>query len=84
MRAVRAPVANISIYKDFAIREKIKFSIRGEAFNLTNSPWFGYGDNGAGVGVNASTGTFGKANASPVYDQGNDPRVIQVAARFAF
>ena len=84
VRTVRPPTANISLFKAFAIRETMKFTIRFEAFNLTNSPWFGFGDNGAGVGTNASTGTFGKGNAYPILDQGNDPRTIQLSARFSF
>ena len=84
IRTVRAPIANMSLFKDFAIKEKMKFSLRLDAFNLTNSPWIGFGDNGAGVGTNASTGTFGKANSFPIFNQGNDPRTLQVSARFIF
>ena len=47
---MRPPNADVSIFKALPIREKIKFELTGQAFNLTNSPWFGSGDNGAGAG----------------------------------
>ncbi len=84
IRNVRPPTASISLFKDFAITEKSRFTIRADAYNLTNTPWFGTGDNGAGVGTNASTGTFGVVNNSPIFNQGNDPRIVQIAARISF
>lgn len=78
---MRPPNADVSIYKAFPIREKIKFELTGQAFNLTNSPWFGSGDNGAGANGSLSTlGTFGTLNKA----QGNTARTVQVAGKLSW
>jgi hypothetical protein len=65
--------ADISLLKNFKITETSKLQIRGEAFNLTNTPFFVPGQF---IDINSTTfgrvtGTFGS-------------RVVQVAARFEF
>jgi hypothetical protein len=78
-----APVANLAIFTTFTIKERLKLELHGDAFNLTNTPWFAYGDNSAGITTNASSGAFGQLNAFPIVNQGNDPRVIQVSGRIS-
>jgi Carboxypeptidase regulatory-like domain/TonB dependent receptor len=80
MRFTRPPVASMSLFKAFAITENVKFSIRADAHNLTNTPWFGWGDNGASIDINPFDSSFGQVAPA----QGNDPRTIQIAARLTF
>jgi hypothetical protein len=69
---MRPPNADVSIYK---------FELTGQAFNLTNSPWFGGGDNGAGANGSLSTpGTFGTLNKA----QGNTARTVPVAGKLSW
>ena len=63
-----------SLFKTFEIKEWLRFQIRGEFFNLTNTVWFGAP--GTGVG----TSSFGVITPS----QANDPRFGQIGARLMF
>ncbi len=51
-----------------------------DAYNLTNTPWFGFGDNGAGINTTATNSAFGTVNGN----QGNDPRTLQLSGRLSF
>jgi hypothetical protein len=70
----------MSLSKGFAITETMKFEFRAEAYNLTNTPWFGAGDNGATVTTTANNTSFGLLSPN----QGNEPRTIQLTGRFSF
>jgi hypothetical protein len=77
--SLRGPgVANIDLglARRFKISERLGLEVRGEAFNLTNSPIFA---NPAG---NASIGTFGQITSTAGTTA--DSRVIRVAARLNF
>jgi hypothetical protein len=63
-------VADISLYKEFHLNEKVKWQIRCDAHNAGNFPWFGVLDSN-GSNVTARTG-FGHLRA----DIGNETRVI--------
>ena len=80
LRNVRPPTASISVSRDFPLTDRARFQLRGDAYNLTNTPWYGAGDNGAGVNTNASSSAFGRIT----FAQGNDPRTIQIGARVIF
>jgi hypothetical protein len=64
---------DLNISKNFYIKERFRFQLRGEAFNLTNTPSFGLPVGGV---TNAN---FGRVNA-----QRNAPRAVQLAAQFHF
>ena len=66
---------DLSFSKEFAIRENMKLQIRGEFFNFTNTPRFGFPDLGFG------SDTFGDVNATA---QGSIPRHTQIGVRFQF
>jgi hypothetical protein len=68
------PLIDASLFKKFQLREKTSFEIRGEFFNLLNTPNFG----GPGTGIGSST--FGFVTLT----QANDPRVGQLTARINF
>jgi TonB dependent receptor len=64
---------DFAIYKDVGIRERLHLQIRGEVFNLTNTPEFNNPD------TNLQSPTFGA-----ITSQFNQPRQIQVSLRLAF
>lgn len=76
---------DLSLFKDFFIRESTKLQFRAESFNMTNTPSFGlpattisaYDSNG----VPTQAGNFGRITAmSRVYT----PRVFQLALKLVF
>ena len=76
---------DLSLFKDFFIRESMKLQFRAESFNMTNTPSFGlpattisaYDANG----VPTQAGNFGRITAmSRVYT----PRVFQFALKLVF
>ncbi len=64
-----------SVLKDVAVMERVKVQLRGEAFNLTNSPTFG------NPGTNRSATNFGVVAG---YATNYDPRRIQLALKVIF
>ena len=68
------PLVDASLFKQFAIGEGRSFEIRGEFFNILNTPNFG----GPGTGIGSST--FGVVTLT----QANDPRIGQLTARLNF
>jgi hypothetical protein len=68
------PVLDASLFKQFQIHEGTSFEIRGEFFNILNTPIFG----GPGTGIGSST--YGQV----VLTQANDPRIGQLTARINF
>lgn len=64
---------DVSLFKKFNLTEAVRMQLRGEAFNITNSPMFGL------------PGTvLGTANFGVITSQSNSPRQIQVALRLDF
>jgi len=74
IRQHAAPQLNIALEKTTRISERFRFMIRGEAFNLTNTPIYG------GVDTSFTSTRFGMLPQ----DQQNWPRFIQLAAKFFF
>jgi hypothetical protein len=68
------PLIDASLFKRFQIHETTSFEIRGEFFNLFNTPNFG----GPGTGIGSST--FGVVTLT----QANDARIGQLTARINF
>lgn len=68
------PLLDLSLFKQFHIHESTNFEIRGEFFNVLNTPNFG--------GPNTSLGNsqFGAVTLT----QANDPRLTQITARINF
>jgi hypothetical protein len=64
---------NLSVTKDFAIREKVKLQFRADSFNLCNHVLFDTAN------TTATSGAFGT-----ITNQTNTPRVIQGALRLTF
>jgi hypothetical protein len=84
--SIRLPgITNVdaALMKSFSFAERAKLTFRFEVFNLLNHPevWgmnTGFRADNPGLGLSASSGQFGQANAY------RDARTIQLALRFAF
>ncbi len=79
------PLVDLSLFKQFAIRKGVSFEIRGEFFNILNTPiWGGPSTTlgSANAGSSASSGS--SANPNGIFSQVNDPRIGQLTARINF
>jgi hypothetical protein len=63
---------DMALYKDFRIKERCKFELRGEVFNTFNHTNFN------GVSTSFGSGNFGQV------DSASSPRVAEFALRFEF
>lgn len=64
---------NLSVTKDFKLRETMKLQFRADSFNVTNHPLF------AAPTIGVTAGTYGQISSTT-----NAPRVIQGGLRLAF
>jgi hypothetical protein len=72
---VRGPgfaILDSSLSKQFPIRERVKFRLSGEFFNVLNHT------NWSAVSTTLGSGTYGQITAA------RDPRKVQVGARVEF
>jgi hypothetical protein len=77
VRQMVFPIADASLFKKFVIHEKFNFELRGEFYNISNTPNYGT--------PNTTLTTYGTAAAGTMtWSQGNDPRMGQVTARVNF
>ncbi len=65
---------DMALSRSFRLREGMAIDLRGEAFNLTNS----FRANLAGLSTTLTSTSFGKIL------QAQDPRIVQLAAKFTF
>jgi len=78
------PLVDMSLFKQFAIREGTSFEIRGEFFNVFNTPeWGGPGGLGSS-NAGSSAGSGSLTNPTGVFSQANDARIGQLTARINF
>ena len=83
---------NVAFSRTFAVREKMSFQLRAEAFNLTNhvngfAPGVAPINAGAGANDTLNSATFQSITSDISGNnglQGGDYRVVQVAAKFVF
>jgi hypothetical protein len=52
---------NLSVFKDFPIREKVRLNVRLEGYNVTNTPWFSTTN---AANLNVTSPTFGQLSLS--------------------
>jgi len=74
VRTSRPPQVDFSLFKAFRLHENLNLQLRAEAFNLTNTPWFG--------APNTTLGGSAFGVVSP--SQANDPRNVQIALKLVF
>lgn len=80
---------DLSVFKDFPVKESIKLQFRVETFNLTNTPSFnlpastisGWATNASGVRIPTQAGNFGRITTTSVF---YTPRDIQFALKLVF
>jgi hypothetical protein len=70
-------ISDMSLYKEFAFREKVKWQLRADAHNIGNFPWFGALDSN---GNNVSNSLFGHLKAS----MGNEQRLVVFIMKILF
>jgi len=74
VRTIVHPLADASLFKKFPIRGSATFEIRGEFFNVLNTPNFG------GPGTTPASTSYGVVTLN----EANDARIGQITARFNF
>ena len=74
VRQLVHPLMDLSLFKQFKISERGNFEIRGEFFNIMNTPNFG------GPGTTPGSSSYGLVTLT----QANDPRLTQLTARVKF
>jgi hypothetical protein len=79
------PQMDLSMFKRFILREGMSFEIRGEFFNVLNTPNYGGPSTTLGAS-NSGSAAGGGSIATPngILTQANDPRIGQLTARFNF
>ena len=75
VRAQGVRSAEISVYKQFTIKERVKWQIRADAYNAINHPWFGQPTT-----INVTASNFGRLNA----DMNNETRIISLVMKIIF
>ncbi len=79
------PLADLSMFKKFILREGTSFEIRGEFFNILNTPNWGGASTSLGVANSASAAGGGSlATPNGIASQANDARIGQLTARINF
>ena len=73
---------DVSLAKNFPVYKEQLFTIRGEAFNLTNHPAFG--NPGSNIGPGFGTITTERFGGQGLAATNPDGRVIQLIARYSF
>jgi hypothetical protein len=68
------PLFDFTLFKQFQLYESLNFEIRGEFFNLFNTPNFG------GPNTSLGSASYGIVTLT----QANDPRLTQLTARLNF
>ncbi|HKQ73801.1 MAG TPA: TonB-dependent receptor, partial [Blastocatellia bacterium] len=74
IRTSRPPQIDLSLFKSFTLKEGLALQFRAEAFNFTNTPWFGAPNTTPG------SAAFGVVTPSQV----NDQRSVQLALKLIF
>ena len=72
-------IANLSLTKNFKVGEGKRIQVRAEAINAFNHPYFG-----AGIGLNPGSTAAPNSAFGFVTSQRNNPRDIQIGAKFTF
>lgn len=74
IRTIVPPDVDLSLFKSFALWESGNLEFRAEAYNLTNTPAFGFPN------TSVTSSAFGRVTLT----QTNDPRLLQLALRLNF
>lgn len=75
--------SDLSLFKNFKIKERMNVQIRGEFFNFLNHPLWSFNGNNLTLGFDGSTGKVNTPNFGTV-TQKQGQRVIQLTTKFFF
>lgn len=75
VRAQGVKSAELSIYKEFVFKEKVRWQVRADAYNAFNHPWFGQQQS-----VDVTSSQFGRLKA----DMNNETRIVALAMKILF
>jgi hypothetical protein len=86
--SVRGPgfqKADLAMFKDFNLTERVKLQFKAEAFNFTNTPRFGNpASNVSSMAVNATTGAINNVNNFMAITSASDERKFRFGMRLSF
>ena len=79
------PLVDASLFKQFIVREGVSFEIRGEFYNILNTPEWGGPSTSLGA-QNAGSSASGYTTTNPlgIFTQANDARIGELTARINF
>jgi len=86
MPAIYGPAffnSNLSLFKNFKIKERKSLQFRAEAFNFLNHPLWSFNGNNLSLGFNGSTGAVNTPLFGTV-TQKQGQRVLQLSTKFYF
>lgn len=78
---VRSKILNVwdsSIYKEFPIKERVRWQVRADFHNTFNHPWFGNL-----ASNNVTNAQFGQVSVSSI-DDTSEPRLIVLVMKIVF
>ncbi|HEU5340815.1 TonB-dependent receptor [Edaphobacter sp.] len=78
------PLMDLSVFKQFILREGLSFEIRGEFFNVMNTPNYGGPSTSLGAANAGSVLSYSSSYPKGFFTQANDPRLGQLTARLNF
>jgi hypothetical protein len=78
------PLMDLSVFKQFILREGVSFEIRGEFFNVMNTPNYGGPSTGLGGATTGSVLSYSSAYPNGFFTQANDARIGELTARINF
>jgi hypothetical protein len=85
--AIRGPGVgnwNVSLFKNFTVKERLRFQLRAEAYNLFNHTQFSSVN--TSLQFSTAAATYGQqiAAAAGQMSAARDPRIMQLALRLSF
>jgi hypothetical protein len=79
------PLVDASLFKQFIIREGVSFEIRGEFYNILNTPeWGGPSTSLGSQNAGSSASGYSVTNPLGIFNQANDARIGELTARINF
>ena len=79
------PLVDMSLFKQFIVREGVSFEIRGEFYNILNTPeWGGPSTSLGAQNAGSSASSYSTTNPLGIFTQANDARIGELTARINF
>jgi hypothetical protein len=78
------PLLDLTLFKQFIVREGVSFELRGEFFNVLNTPNYGGPNTTVGAANFGSAAGAASSSSQGLLTQANDPRIGQLTVRLNF